>query len=325
VNRPDSSASPTRRDPASGFGPADRELPAGRVLPALLGDLRSEVVALEPAVVADVDIESLHRYRVTVRRARSLVRAGRGVFPSTARRELRQELSRLAALTSPVRDLDVLLEELDGQIEHLSPELRPGAPALRHALEQQRERDLAALVAGIESTSHLRLVREWQRLARTVYVGLSGLEPDALTPVGAVADRMVWRSFRAVRAAGSRAESTDDRDAWHDLRKALKQFRYVLAAVRPLYEPGSFTEVRSRLPRLQDALGELQDRHVQADLVAAAGRSTGGDAALAAGALADRLHVGAAFSQRHCRSAWRRFDRPRVRRHLRDELPDLLR
>lgn len=291
----------------------------------MLGDLRSEFVTLEPAVLADVDIESLHRYRVTVRRARSLVRAGRDVFPSVARRDLRRELSLLAGLTSPVRDLDVLLAELDAQVEQLSPELRPGVPALRHALEQQRGRDLAALLAGIESDAHARLLRDWQRLARTVHLGRTGPEAEALTPAGVVADRMVWRSFRAARAAGRRAESTDERAAWHDLRKALKQFRYVLAAVRPLYEPGTFSEVRSRLPRLQDALGELQDRHVQADLVAAAGRTAGGDAALAAGALADRLHVGAAFSQRHCRSAWRRFDRPRVRRLLRDDLPDLLR
>ena len=87
----------------------------------------------------------------------------------------------------------------------------------------------------------------------------------------------------------------------------------------------TLAEVRARLPRLQDALGELQDRHVQADLIAAAGRATGGDAALTAGALADRLHSGARSAQLQCRSAWRHFDRPRVRHELRDELPDLLR
>ena len=276
-------------------------------------------------MVADVDIEALHEYRVTVRRARSLVRAGRGVFPSVARRDLRRELGRFAALTSPVRDLDVLLADLDAQIDRLSPRLQVGSPLLRRELERRRAEVFDDLRAGIDHESHIRLLRNWQRLARTVHVGAGGLERDALTPVGVVTDRMVWHSFRAARAAGGRAQSSDELDAWHDLRKALKQFRYVIAAVRPLYPPGTFSEVRARLPRLQDALGDLQDRHVQAELIAEAGRTAGGDAALSAGALADRLHLGTAAAQRHCRSAWRRFDRPRVRRDLRDELPDLLR
>ena len=325
MTRADAPNSPASRGAASGFGPEDRDRAAGRVLPALLGDLRREFVAREPGVLADVDIEALHQYRVTVRRARSLVRAGRGVFPSAARRDLRRELSRCAALTSPVRDLDVLLEDLDAQVERLSPELRAGAPSLRARLVEDRADAFGALREGLLAASHAPLLRDWQRLSRTVHLGAGGLERDALTPVGAVADRMVWHSFRAARAAGARARSTDEREAWHDLRKELKQFRYVIAAVRPLYAPGTFAEVRARLPRLQDALGELQDRHVQADLIAAAGRAAGGDAALTAGALADRLHSGARSAQHQCRSAWRHFDRPRVRRELRDELPDLLR
>ena len=63
------------------MGPEDRSQPAGRVfalvLDAQLVDLRRH----EPAVRRDEDPIHLHDHRVALRRARSLVSAGRDVFP----------------------------------------------------------------------------------------------------------------------------------------------------------------------------------------------------------------------------------------------------
>ena len=108
-----------------------------------------------------------------------------------------------------------------------------------------------------------------------------------------------------------------DLDAWHDLRKAIKRFRYLVAAFAPMYPDSAFEQVPRRLADLQDTLGRLQDHHVQAAWIETIGVSAGGRAALAAGVVANTLHERSDRAHDHCREAWSEFDRPKLRRRLR--------
>ena len=78
--------------------------------------------------------------------------------------------------------------------------------------------------------------------------------------------------------------------------------------------------VLRELAELQEGLGELQDHVARADLIEAAGLAGGGHGALVAGALVDRLSEETPGARRACEHAWDRFDRPKVRRHLREAL-----
>ena len=63
--------------------------------------------------IDDLDTEFLHDLRVSIRRARSVLRELAGVHDPAARARLRDELRWAQAMTGPVRDLDVQLLEWD--------------------------------------------------------------------------------------------------------------------------------------------------------------------------------------------------------------------
>lgn len=302
------------------LGPADRAQPAGRVLPLVLGGYLEAFRDREAGVRADDDAEELHQFRVNLRRARSLMAVGRDVFPSEELVLLMALASWMANVTSPVRDLDVLLEDLPTLDGRVVPELADATDALDDALGRRRDESFDALIEAMDGERYPVLLRRWQAMSTVFRVGGGEPGPDARRPMGDVADELVLAAFRRLRKRGKRAMKSDDLEAWHDLRKAIKRFRYVVAAFSPMYPKGSFRKVLRHLADLQDTLGRLQDHHVQAALIEQVGVEEGGRAALAAGVLADSLHRDAEAAHAHCRDAWAEFDRPKLRRQLHELL-----
>jgi len=302
------------------LGPADRAHPAGRVLPLVLDGYLDRFRRHEPGVRDDADLEELHDFRVTLRRTRSLLAAGRRVFPQEELTLLRALATWMAGVTSPVRDLDVLLVDLPTFTARISPELSDGIDPLRDALVARRNVAFEALIEALDGERYPVLLRRWQAMATVYRVGGGDPGPDAGRPAGDVADELILRAYRRTRRRGKAAMATGDRPEWHDLRKALKRFRYLVNGFAPMYEPGAFTGVQRQLSDLQDTLGRLQDHHVQAALVEEVGAAACGRAALAAGVVADAMHRDAEVAHAHCREAWASFDRPRVRRQMKELL-----
>jgi CHAD domain-containing protein len=298
------------------LGPADRDQPAGRVLPLLLGGYLEAFRDREPGVRVDTDPEELHQFRVNLRRARSLMAAGRRVFPEEELTLLLALASWMANATSPVRDLDVLLDDLPGLGTRVSPELSDGVGDLVDAIERRRDAAFDELIEALDGERYPVLLRRWQAMSTVFRVGGGDPGPDARRPTGEVVDELVLRAFTRLRKRGKRAMRTDDLEAWHGLRKAMKRFRYLVSAFAPMYEKGSFDKVLRHLSDLQDTLGRLQDHHVQAAIVEEVGIAEGGRTALAAGVIADALHRDAADVHAHCREAWADFDRPKLRKRL---------
>lgn len=318
---PPSAPAGAASDPSGwSMSPGDRDQPAGRVLPLVLDGYLREFRSHEPGVRADADPEELHDFRVALRRARSLLAAGRRVFPPEELELLEALAAWMAGVTSPVRDLDVLGEDLPGLLDRVVPELADGAPGLERSLAARRAAAYRHLVDVLDGERYPVLLRRWQSMATVYRIGGGDPGPDATRPAGEVVDELVLSSYRRMRKRARTAMKGDERDQWHDLRKALKRFRYLVAAFTPMYPAGSFTKVSKRLSDLQDTLGRLQDHHVQASLVEDAGAAEGGRAALVAGVVADSLHRDAEVAHAHCRDAWSAFDRKDVRRHVRSVL-----
>ena len=312
---------PTART-AWDLGPADRSQPAGRVLALVLDGYLRTFRDHEPGVRADIDPEELHDYRVALRRSRSLLSAGRSVFPPDELELLESLSAWMASVTGPVRDLDVLIADLGPLSGRLADELADGVDLLRAELAARRSEAFGSLIEVLDGNRYQVLLRRWQRMASVYRIGGGEAGPDAANVAGPVVDSLILAAHDRVRHRAERAMKHDERDAWHSLRKGLKRFRYLVASFAPLYPEGSFDEVSRRLSKLQDKLGRLQDHHVQATLMEAVGMEVGGRAALAAGALADALHRDAEEAHRRCRRAWTHFDTPAVRDQLHEVLHD---
>jgi hypothetical protein len=136
-----------------GLAPGTRaDVAAGIVLGRLLGGAEANV----PGTLEDLDTEFLHDLRVSIRRARSVLREFAGVHPEAPRARLRAELRWAQALTGPVRDLDVWLLEWDALTRLLAAEPAGDLEPLRRLLLQRRAQELALSGAVCAAAASLR-------------------------------------------------------------------------------------------------------------------------------------------------------------------------
>lgn len=277
---------------APGVDPSDTSVgldPAASAASAVVALVERLVAVVDlnvDGVTRDLDVEFLHDLRVAVRRARSVLHAARSLFPADQLEPLTGDLRWLGAITTPVRDLDVYLEDLrdsdaGGAGGSGAGDAVGDLAPLCTLLESDRARAQDALVEGLGSERY-RAFRE--RVNRFV-------RPDApLTAAPSArawADEQIDRAHRAVRKAGRAVVSVED---LHDVRKRAKRLRYVLEGARSLYPHRRMDAAVRELKALQDVLGTVQDAEVHIALLLDAGRRLGPvapDTLMAIGALVE--------------------------------------
>ena len=231
---------------------------APAALRAVLLDLLDALEANVPGTIRDVDTEFLHDLRVAVRRTRSALKLAGDVLPGGLRERFGTEFKWLGDLTTPTRDLDVYLlgypDMAAGLVSAKAAELAPFHAHLR----AQRAAEYRQLARGLRSARFSRLVREW----RDVLTGLSRGRPGRQNAAGLATER-ISRAHRRVLRQGQAITPDSPPERLHDLRKRCKELRYLLEIFASLYPPRAHQRVVKDLKRLQDCLGEFQDRQVQ--------------------------------------------------------------
>ncbi len=198
-----------------GFDPSEVDvgLPpavsADEAIRAVLSRYLQVMAANEPGVRDDLDPEFLHDFRVAVRRVRSLLTAAKDVLPEAERASLAAEFRWLGAVTTPVRDFDVLLESLDdGSLPASLPPWHAHLGPLRAVVDQWRAAARSELIAALGSDRYRAAVADAQRLASSP----GGDSPPALLFIG----RRIGVAAKRVRKLGRAAETAPD---WHEVRR----------------------------------------------------------------------------------------------------------
>ncbi len=235
------------------------EASAAEAIRLLLSRLLRIMVVNEPGVRADLDIEFLHDFRVAVRRARSIVAAAKGVLPEERRRWMADELRWLGTETTPVRDLDVTLEELEGDDPDLDPWRGELGPVLDD-LAERRAVGLVELVAALDTDRYHRFVAEARRFLSSDW-GKAPVAADVFV------HKRLRRAHKAVLELGHAAVTPEE---WHEVRKAAKRLRYLLEGFRALLPAEDTAAAVSSLKRFQEVLGAMQDSVVHVELARAA-------------------------------------------------------
>ena len=223
--------------------------------------LRWYLEGMEAAVdgiLADTDSEFLHEFRVLVRRTRSVLKLLGDVLPTGPTQRAVGEFRWLGAVTTPTRDLDVYLLNLDAMAASLS---RPvDLEAFGRHVRGRRAAAHRALVRSLRSKRFAGLRTQWRADLDEVLASPAPPGPTAAE----VADQRIHRTFGKVtkRARSITAESPSEQI--HALRKAVKELRYLLEVFRPLCDPKAYRRVIADFKDLQDLLGEFQDGEVQA-------------------------------------------------------------
>lgn len=191
--------------------------------------------------------EATHRVRVTLRRLRSLVAGFAPILASGPRKRLEKRLRAAFRALGPLRDADVrarTLTEAPDAAAH-----RSAADALRREMRArllaERRSGLAGELAALLTDPGLwRDSPHGQRLAAA--------------PPEVLARRALEQAWGDLLAYGGDL-ATLDGETLHDFRKDLKTLRYLGEAVAPVWPGQRQRDFRTRLQKLQDALGTLND------------------------------------------------------------------
>lgn len=269
------------------------ELPAAIAVRSILARLAAGAEANIPGVLADLDTEFLHDLRVAVRRGRSALKLLGDTLPGAEAAELAVDLKWMGDLTTPTRDLDVYLLQLDSQEPASgSAELAP----FRAFLQAQRRQARGRLARGLRSRRWRAALQRWRQLARSgVDDGPPEAAPMGAAPVGEMAVDRIRSAYRRCVRLGVRITGDSPATDLHALRKRCKELRYLLEFFGSLLAPRPYRAVLDQLKALQDCLGEFQDTQVQraemeafADQMLAAG-GTRAATFMALGRAADQL------------------------------------
>jgi CHAD domain-containing protein len=199
------------------------------------------------------DVLALKQMRVATRRMRATWRVFGTAFAGGHARQFEADLRYVADLLGAVRDLDVLLETVDG---------RDDVAAMAGSWRARRDAAFDELTRHLESRRYERFVDEF----------ISGTGARAYWSAGKharerVADGATPRLERArerMFEAQANASGSNEAAAWHALRIAAKKMRYTLEAFRDVLDERAATDFIERLRTLQDNLGDMNDGSVAA-------------------------------------------------------------
>ena len=271
-------------------GPAGPDT-AFEALRSTLAEQLREVERHEPGTRLGHDPESLHDMRVAVRRLRALLRAG-GKLVADDTAELEARLKELGRVLGEVRDLDVLIERLEGEAAELGEEDAERARPLLAVLRRERSRNRQRLLAFLRSEEYSALLDDTARTIEELRPSGSGAS------LGDLADKAFRKTRKAVR--GLSDEPADDE--LHAVRKKGKRARYAA-------ELAGRKKFVKRAKQLQDVLGEHQDAVVAAARLRELAAGAEPEHALAAGRLVEREAERRTAAREEWPKAWKKLCR----------------
>jgi CHAD domain-containing protein len=227
-----------------------------------LGELTASIATHGENLLRAYQPHDLHQFRVYMRRTQSLLERMDG-GPA---RFFRKSWSQVFAVTGPARDLDVLQAAIR--------DLLPAQQAAR--LERVL---LPRLQASHDAVTELLRSEDWKRH----WAGWRGFLKILQKRPGDIPHDRLCGVSKAARRACRKALRKDTDRAWHRLRIALKNLRYVADASRN--DPGAdlpwLENLIAECKVLQTLLGDWHDTIVQlhiiteSDLSAALGSTPG--------------------------------------------------
>jgi CHAD domain-containing protein len=253
------------RTPANGSRPSAQLRPETFAAVAIAEMLTGFTAAIEenvPGTIASIDTEFLHDLRVAVRRTRSILKLVGDVLPDELAERFAPEFKWLGDLTTPVRDLDVYLLELDSMAARLASADPGDLDPFRSFLVKHRGAERRRLVRGLRSRRFDRLISDWHTALDQV-----ADDTDGGPTVATLARRRLTQAYRNAARRGKRIDEDSPSEDVHALRKRCKELRYLLEVFRPVCDSTPHRALLKELKSLQDTLGDFQDGEVQREAV----------------------------------------------------------
>jgi CHAD domain-containing protein len=245
----------------------------------------------EPGIIADIDTEFLHDYRVCLRSIRSVLSQVKNLFPAEDQEKLLKELSDLGSRTNSLRDLDVYLLKEDKYKTLLPPELGKALNPLFTDFRRKRSSEQKKLQRYLESDAY-------QSKVRKLYEFIDKAHDDEQTdisqqPISRVAASAIHQQFEKMLKKGRKLHEKISDEKLHSLRIQCKKFRYLLEFFGDLFPQKTIRQLVSTMKTLQNTLGDFNDLSVQQEELMsyiASKQNPKSELSVAVGALIGLLH-----------------------------------
>jgi len=204
--------------------------------------------------------DSVHRFRIGLRRLRSVLSAFSKVLPAAERRALSQRLGSIGRSYSRLREWDVFLAATVQSLAESLPD-EPSLIEIDATAREARKRalpDAGGLRRQVEDI--VATIEEAEWLQRPT--GAFELEWDK--DLKGFADGLLAKRHRRIRKHLKKVDIADQSD-FHKLRIEAKKIRYPTEMFGNLFEPKLVDDYLDRLIAVQDALGHLNDALVARD------------------------------------------------------------
>jgi CHAD domain-containing protein len=186
----------------------------------------------------------------------------------------------------------------------------------------------------LDSDRYQRLLSDWKAFLEGPIVS----EPEARNaagPLASVVSRRAWRLSRRITRAADAIDEQTSAEHFHQIRIDAKKLRYLIDVTPAFYDASDLACILGALKKLQRALGDFNDAHVQEARLLQCGRALyaagkSAEVLLALGRMAERsrqrgerlrdqvIEKLARFRARDTRSACRRaFKRPASKERVR--------
>ena len=224
----------------------------GEALAMFVASAADQIVTNRTAVLETDDPEAAHQLRVGLRRLRSSLRAFRPIEASAATRGLQSHARALGQSIGDLRNADIFIEGIHAPVA-ATRKGEPGFAELREALLAHRTavRAKARKALTSEQWSKLQLyLALWPQTVKD--------NPRLAASVRSFADEALGRSWKKIARRGARLESLSPEER-HEMRKALKGFRYAVEFFASLYDGRKVGRFIKDLKKLQDVFGYVND------------------------------------------------------------------
>jgi triphosphatase len=208
------------------------------------------------------DAESIHRFRTTIRRLRSLLSSFKDLLPNDQRKELSRQLKEFAQHYAHLREWDVFLQATK----------KPREAGLTGSMWLKPVEAAALAARGAELTKNGRLATDIEAIDRTLAgtkwlrAPKSGQRAGWNRKFAKFAPSVLDEQRRKLRKQAKRLDLADSA-AVHKFRINTKKHRYMIEFASYLYKKKSAKRYLGRLVAIQDVLGEMRDALKAQELV----------------------------------------------------------
>ena len=264
------------------------------------------------------DIESVHQMRVAIRRMRSLFNLIGAHYRPKTTAGFERGLRRTARALGAIRDLDVLILDLQDYQGTLLPDDQAILAQVVSMLDERRSACRVRLIQLLDSKRYSRFIRGFQRFAKRPGKGARRpKQSEAPHQLRHVLPLLLHERLARVKAYDTVLPAADDA-ILHALRVEYKQLRYALEFFQPILgrSAGQFLK---QVKDMQEILGRINDIAVFSEYVSRLNQLTPEQSTVLKGYVAARNDELVGLREQFY-DAWARFKGRAPQRQFSDSL-----